>query len=511
MPITELTDPLPADAVAAEPSASTIHGRVGVVDIGSNTVRLVVYDTPSRLPIPIFNEKAQCALAANMGKTGRLSEKGVVAALATLARFARLGDAMGVAHLEIVATAAVRDARDGPAFVREAETVCGQGVHVLSGAEEARLAAVGLMNGVPDADGVLGDLGGGSLDLVGLDHGRIGAFATLSLGHLRLLEESGGDRTAARRLVDDGLKKADWLATVSGRSLYAVGGSWRAIARILIEQKNHPLHVVDNYTIGFLDALRLANLIGELSNGALEQASGIGRKRIESLPYAAIALAALLEATRPAQVVFSGFGMREGQMLELLPPDLRTQDPLISACETHAERTGRFAMHGEEILHWMSPLFNGERAADRRLRLAACLLSDIGWSEHPDYRAQHAFARVLRIPYPGLRHEDRVLLATAMLVRYKGDLDDPLVTSVRGLLDDNGSARARTIGLALRLAHTVSGGAPGLLPQCPLAMSNDHLSLSLPDPVFLSEAVERRLASLARHLGLRPRPRPAAG
>ncbi|MCW5699865.1 MAG: Ppx/GppA family phosphatase [Rhodospirillales bacterium] len=492
----------PASDANAEP-APTTPGRVGVVDIGSNTVRLVVYDTPTRLPIPIFNEKAQCALGADMGKTGRLNEKGATVALATLARFARLVQAMGVARLEIVATAAVRDASDGTDFAAEAERVCGEPVHVLSGAEEARLAAVGLLNGVPSADGVLGDLGGGSLDLVGLDDGQIGTFATLSLGHLRLKDDSGGDRTEARRLVDAGLKKIDWLDGIQGRSFYAVGGSWRALARILIEQTHHPLHVLDNFTIGFFDALRLTNLIGGLGQETLEQLSGITSRRVETLPYAAIALSAIIEAARPAKVVFSGFGMREGQMLELLPPDLRHQDPLISACETHAERTGRFAMHGQEILDWMSPLFADETEAQRRLRLAACLLSDIGWSEHPDYRALHAFERVLRIPYAGLTHDGRGLLAVAVFVRYKGNSDDPLVTSIHDFLDDDGFTRARTIGLALRLAHTLSGGAPGFLSLSPLEVGKERLTLAVPDPVFLSEAVERRFNALARHLGLK--------
>ncbi len=496
------------DAVAplsrAEPSAAA-SGRVGVIDIGSNTVRLVVYETPTRLPIPIFNEKAQCALAHDLGRTGRLSAQGVEQALRTLRRFARLADAMGVGHLEIVATAAVRDASDGPAFVGAAERAAGLAVHVLSGAEEARLAAVGVLNGVPDADGVLADLGGGSLDLVSLDAGEIGSFATLSLGHIRLSEDSGGDRGQARRRIDEGLATVSWLPQIGGRALYAVGGSWRALARIFIEQTHHPLHVLDNYRIGFFDALRLANLIGVLSPSTLDGLTGVAKRRIDTLPYAALTLAALLECARPAAVVFSGFGMREGQMLELLPAELRHQDSLISACEMHAERTGRFAMHGQEILDWMTPLFAKESKKERRLRLAACLLSDIGWSEHPDYRAIHAFERVLRIPFAGLTHPDRALLAIAVLARYGGNPDDPPVASVHGLLSEDERARARGIGLALRLAHTLSGGAPGLLPQCPLRVDRGRIDLGLPDPSLVSEAVERRLNVLARCMGLRCR------
>ena len=481
--------------------------RIGIVDIGSNTVRLVVYDAPTRLPIPIFNEKAQCALGSGIAKTGKLNPKGVTEALRSLARFVGLARAMDVKHLEMVATAAVRGASDGNDFVELAERACGVPVHVLSGAEEARLAAVGVRHSVPNADGVMGDLGGGSLDLVSLNEGEIVSFATLPLGHIRLFEASGGDRAKAREILATELANVPWLGDMSGRTLYAVGGSWRALARIFIEQTHHPLHVVDNFEIGFFDALRLTDLISGLSKNTVERLSGVAARRIDTLPAAAMALSALLEAARPSQLAFSAFGMREGQMLELLPPELQEQDPLISACESQAERTGRFAMHGEEILDWMSPLFAEEPATQRRLRLATCLLSDIGWSEHPDYRALHSYHRVLRVPYPELTHPDRAEMALAVLVRYGGDLDDRMVAPQRNLLDEDRQSRARVIGLALRLAHTLSGGAPGLLPQTRMKLKNDRLVLEIPNgkTVFLSEAVERRLKNLARSMDLKPK------
>jgi exopolyphosphatase / guanosine-5'-triphosphate,3'-diphosphate pyrophosphatase len=480
-------------------------GRVGVVDIGSNTVRLVVYETQTMSPIPIFNEKVQCALARDMSRTGRLSPRGVSEALRSLARFSRLAEAMGVSRLELVATAAVRDASDGAVFVEQVEKVSGHPVHVLSGAEEARLAAVGLLNGVPDADGVLGDLGGGSLDLVSLDGGRIGNFATFRAGHLRLAEEADWDRQRARQIIDDVLAGLPWLAEVSGRSVYAVGGSWRGLARIFIEQTHHPLHVVDNYTVNFFDALRLSRLIASVSESMLQKLTNITNRRLDTLPYAAIALSALIEIARPDRVVFSGFGMREGQMLELLPPDLKPHDSLIGACEFQARRAGRFAIHGQEMLDWMTPLFPSETAAERRLRLAICLLSDIGWTEHPDYRAHHAYQRVLRISYPGLTHPDRALMALAVFVRYGRDIADPLLNATPSLLDESRISLSRTIGLALRLAHTLSGGAPGLLAQTRLKVEKDRLILLLPadNAVFLSEAVDRRLKQLAASKGLK--------
>lgn len=498
-----LTDPRPATAPHGDPDP---HGRVGVVDIGSNTVRLVVYDVPTRLPIPIFNEKAQCGLGSGLGRSGRLNPKGVDEALRSLARFVRLAAAMGVDRLQLVATAAVRDAEDGPAFVSRVEQVCGLPVHVLSGAEEARLAAVGLLNGMPGADGVLGDLGGGSLDLVGLDMGQVDRFATLALGHLRLAEDSGGDRTKAKAILQERLATVPWLSEMGGRTVWCVGGSWRALARIFIDQTHHPLHVVDNFAIGFFEALKLSELMAQLSASTLEKLPGLAAARLTSIPYAAAALAALLHAAKPKEVVFSAYGMREGQMLELLPPATRGQDPLISACEAAAERTGRFSISGLELLDWLTPVFRLETERERRLRLAICLLSDIGWSEHPDYRALHAYHRVLRLPYPGLHHSDRAEMALATLIRYGGEEEDRMVAPVRTLLDERRLARARVAGLGLRLAHTLCGGAPGLLPQTRLRVTEKALALEVPPDaaIFLSEAVDRRFARLARALGVKP-------
>ena len=480
-------------------------GRVAVIDIGSNTVRLVVYDTPTRLPVPMFNEKAQCELGWGMAETGRLNPEGIDLALSSLERFFKLAEAMGVERMDMVATAAVRDAGDGADFTAEVERRFGVPVQVLSGAEEARLAALGLLSGVPGADGLLGDMGGGSLDLVAIDDGSFAGYATLQLGHLRLAEETGNKPKRAPGIVAGQLSTVPFLKEIKGRALYAVGGSWRAIASIFIEQSRYPLHVIDGYTLERREALKMTHLIAAMGPQAIQRIPGIQRRRAESLPYAAAALEALIEASRPRRVIFSGFGMREGQLLKGLAEELRGQDPLISGCATLAEHSGRFSIRGEEIMAWISPLFPDETPNRRRLRLAACLLADIGWSEHPDYRAEHAFHRVLRLPFAGLTHADRVLLAEAVFVRYNGDPWAALVAPVRNLLNEEQLAWGQVVGLALRFAHTLSGSAPGLLSRIALRIEAKSLVLELPGDIrsFASETVERRFKTLARALDLK--------
>lgn len=480
-------------------------GRVAVVDIGSSSLRLVVYDTPAHLPVPIFNEKADCGLARGLEFSGKLNQEGVKHARDVLARFVRLAKIMEVERLELIATAAVRDAADGLKFVEEIESTFNVTVQVLSGAEEARLSALGLLSGVPEADGLLGDMGGGSLDLIALDKGHFGANATFPLGHLRLPDAVGNDIGRAAAHVDAMLEPHDWLTDIRGRTLFAVGGSWRSLARIFIEQTNYPIHIIDRFTMSFSEIKNLAELIGGLSSESLKQMASVPRKRIETLPYAAVAMAGLLKIARPRQVVFSGFGMREGQMLKGLPPDIRSQDPLIAGCESLAARTGRFTVSGREMRNWMTPLFANETASQERLRYVACLLSDIGWTEHPDYRAEHSFYRVLRLPYAGLSHRDRAYLAKAIFVRYNGNPDEGIAAPI-GLLDESDRKHARAVGLALRLAHTISGSAPGLIDQTKLKLVKGAMVLMLPASerqVFLGDAVERRMQTLAKALGFK--------
>ncbi len=482
------------------------HGRVAVVDIGSNTVRLVVYDTPTRLPIPMYNEKALCALGRGLGTTGKLNPQGVECALSSIKRFVGLARAMGVEDLELVATAAVRDASDGPQFIADVFATTQQTVSVLSGEDEAKYAALGLLMGVPHADGVIGDLGGGSLDLVGLDNGVFNKSATYGFGHIRLSEISEGNPRRARALVFEALSELKWLKDSRGRTLYAAGGSWRSLARILINQTKHPLHVVDNFTIPAKAVLKILHVISTAGPHSLDLIPGVSSKRVETLPFAAAALESLLVVSDASMLQFSGFGMREGVLLSCLPDDMRHQDPLLAACKTMSERTGRFSVKGREMLEWMAPLFADETHEEYRLRYAACLMSDIGWNEHPDYRAEHSFIRVLRVPYAGLTHTDRALLAATVYVRGNGDLDDALIRPILGLLDDAQLSWIKVTGLALRLGHTISGSAPGVLGKTQLVINHDKLLLCIAPndrDALLSEAVQRRLKTLGRALGLK--------
>lgn len=497
-----------ADKARTKPlSPENGAGRIAIVDIGSNTVRLVVYDSLSRLPVPIFNERVTCALGRGLGKSGKLSPDGVKLAMSALTRFINLTEEMEVGQLELLATAAVREAEDGPAFAARVGKRFGRAVHVLSGDEEARLGATGVLSGVPDADGLVGDMGGGSLDLVSLNRGDFGESCSLPLGHLRIAEDSGGDVIKTRDLVDEALDRLPWLTDYRGRRVYATGGAWRALARVSITQKDYPLHVLDGYSVPVDTAIEMTRVLAGLGRKSLERITGVSRRRAETLPFAAMAMNRLLERAQPEQLVFSGYSMREGKLFEMLSDETRREDPLISACEGFARRGGRFSVHGEEVVSWLEPLFPDASADNRRLCLAAALLSDIGWADHPDYRALHSFLRVLRLPIAGLTHGDRAFLALAVFVRYDGGRRQYEVDQIRPLLTEDREHAAAVLGLALRLAHVISGGVPGLLEKTGLSLTRSNLTLGLAPnrKLFHSEAVERLFRDLAKTLDVKPK------
>jgi exopolyphosphatase/guanosine-5'-triphosphate,3'-diphosphate pyrophosphatase len=360
---------------------------------------------------------------------------------------------------------------------------------------------MGVLCGTPEADGIVADLGGGSLELVTVQDGSFGQHVTMPLGVLRLSEASGDDRAKAGAIIDKNLKAVPWLNQGKGRHLYAVGGAWRAIARICIAQTHHPLTVLDNFALDAREGLRIVELVSSQSKKSLEKVPGVSKKRIANLPLAALTLEKVIRATQPDQLVFSIYGMREGQFYRHLPESLRRQDPLLSVCRQMALMNSRFPEHGDELMAWMAPLFPDEPPHRARLRHAACLVSDIFWNEHPDYRAEQAFLRILRLPFMGVAHRDRAAIAYTIFQRYQGSDDSPHAKMAIQLLDETRLQRCRVTGLALRLAHTLSGGAPNLLRETRLYTDGGQLVLEVPagNPAFAIES-DRTFDRLARVL-----------
>lgn len=475
-------------------------GRIAVIDIGSNSIRLVVFDGLKRAFLPLFNEKVMCGLGYGLSSSGRLSEEGMASALTNLTRFTAMAWAMEVSELHMVATAAVRQAKNGPDFVAEIERQCDHKARILSGAEEARISALGVLAGLPDADGVMGDLGGSSLELVALDGGRPGTSATLNLGPLNFMENTKSPPRQVIEAIEGELDKVDWLDSIKGRGFYAVGGAWRNLARLHMEQIGYPLHVLHGYAMPREEAEAFTRLVAGLGKRSIARIPSISRRRAKTIPYAALLLGALIRRARPAQVIISAYGLREGLLFDRLPARQRRRDPLIEGAAELALVHGRFGDSdlGEALARWTDPLFPDEAPALRRLRLAACHLSDHAWREHPDYRADQALRGILHYPFVAVDHPGRAFIAVAVSTRYGGNVlaqaSDPALT----LLPASEMRRARITGLALRLAYTLSGGVRSILKKTSLVHRDGRLCLELPNDgsVPSGEMVENRLQAL---------------
>jgi exopolyphosphatase/guanosine-5'-triphosphate,3'-diphosphate pyrophosphatase len=478
--------------------------RCAVVDLGSNSVRLVVFEGRGRNPTPIFNEKAVLRLGRGLTATGRLNEEGVDQALMVMERYGAIARAMAADPFEVLCTAAVRDATNGPVFVAELQRrLPGVSIQTLSGDKEADFAAAGLLCGIPTADGVLADIGGGSLEMVRLENGLRGKAQTLRLGVIRLADRAGNDPARARGIAEAELATLPWLAEGAGRDLYLVGGAWRALARIHLAQTGYPLNMLHHYTIEREEARDLAGVIATASRRALERMPGVPRRRIEDLPFAAVVLRRLLRATMARRVIFSANGLREGWYMSQIFTEARRQDPMIAAGREMAHRYGRDPALPPALMAWTEPLFPDEADEPRRLRETACWMSDIGSHDHPEYRAEQSSLRVLRQPGIGLDHHARAFLAMVLAVRYDADPEVPFLAPARMLLGFEAARRATLLGIALRLAYTLSAGTPDLLAGTRLLVNGSLvLQLQAGTGVFAGESVTRRLERLGLALGM---------
>lgn len=485
-----------------------------VIDIGSNSVRLVVYRLEGRAIWTVFNEKVLAGLGRDLAKTGRLSPEGVVQTLQALKRFRAVLEAVNPAETFVVATAAAREALDGPHFITRVREETGFTVRVLSGEEEAHYAAVGVLAGAPHATGVVGDLGGASLELVHLSATGAGRGVTLPLGPFSLAGPGGTgngfDGERVRRLAQERL--APVAADFRTDTFHAVGGAWRNLALLHMRLSGYPLHVVHQYTISAGEALDAARLVAHQSKSSLERIEGMSKKRSETLPYAAIVLEALIEQLQLKRIEISAYGVREGLLFEAMPPRVRGLDPLIEGCGALGHRQGVADELGPALDAWIAPAFEdlpplfGDR--DRVLISAACRLADMGVRLHPDHRADLVFEQVLRAPIAGQGHAERCFLATAAHARHATNFHPPELETLERLLSPAQLKRARALGATIRLACDLSGRSPSLLGRSRLTLDSAHLIVSA-EPGFadlvLGEQTNKRANTAAQHLGLKPK------
>jgi exopolyphosphatase/guanosine-5'-triphosphate,3'-diphosphate pyrophosphatase len=474
---------------------------VAIIDIGSNSVRLVVYAGATRIPFIIFNEKVMAGLGKGVAKTGQLSDSAQDRALSGLRRFAILVRQMGVGSTRVAATAAVRDASNGAEFLQMVREL-GFKPEVLSGEEEGYMAGQGVLSAIPEADGIIGDLGGGSLELVDVANGEVLHSASTPLGVLRLngfLEKGDG---ALAKQVAKALDQTDFHKRGKGRPFYMVGGSWRALARLDMLMTDHPLPITHHYCMSTKRPAELRGEIDSLDKMDLKGVPSLSLSRVPTLPIANRLLEALADELRPSKLITSAFGIREGLLYDKLDAETRALDPLLEAAREAGRGLIRCPEHGHLLVEWIAPIFDDDPAHER-LRRGACLLSDVAWQAHPDFRAERGVDMALHGNWVGIDAPGRVLVGQALFCSFGGgrNFGD---SGVGRLCTQGELQRASLWGLAMRLGQRFSGGVAESLKRSSLSIRGEMLRLELRkgDEALYGETVERRLKALANALDL---------
>ena len=483
-----------------DPDARALK-RVGVVDVGSNSVRLVVFDGAARSPAYFYNEKIMCGLGAGLSETGKLNPKGRARALAALQRFQMLADGLLPYPLTVVATAAVRDASDGPEFCAEVEAATGLRIRVITGAEEARLSAQGVLLGWPGAYGLICDIGGSSMELAEIHDGEVGKCVTSNLGPLKLKDITGGRRGRKKHIDEVMAGLRDQMGAQRDR-LFLVGGSWRAIARVDMLRRNYPLTVQHEYRMTAKDVRETAKFIDKNDLDKIRSDCGISSARMALVPYAVDVLARLIKTFRPKDIAISSYGIREGLLYEQMPDRLRQRDPLIEAARFAEAKDARVPGFGKTLYTFVKPLFSGAPYAKMRLVKAACVLHDVSWRAHPDYRAEVCFDNATRANLGGLKHSERIFLGMALLHRYRNKRQGTHFEHLYDLLAPEKQKEAEILGKAMRFGAMLMVGEDQDIGSLRWQPRKRFLHVELPAasaPLF-GEVAQSRLMSLVNAL-----------
>ena len=488
-----------------KPSARALQ-RVGVVDVGSNSVRLVVFDGAARSPAYFYNEKIMCGLGAGMSETGRLNPEGRARARQALHRFQALAQGMGTGPVAAVATAAVRDAEDGAEFRDEVFRETGLRLAIIDGHEEARLSAQGVLLGWPGSYGLVCDIGGSSMELAEIDDGKVGKCVTSKLGPLKLRDIKGGAR-ARRQHIKSTLAALHSELGEQNNRLFLVGGSWRAIAKVDMERRGYPLHVLHEYRMSPGAVRETAKYIASSEIDDLRGRCGVSATRMALVPHAAEVLKEVVSRFKPRDIAISSYGIREGMLYEQMPQQLRDRDPLIEACRFAEAKDARVPGFGKVLFNFILPLFRAARPEQFRLVKAACLLHDVSWRAHPDYRAEVCFDNATRANLGGLKHAERVFLGLALMHRYSNKRESTRFDDLFELLGDREVHEAELLGKAMRFGAMLwlqKDAQPGEMRLFPKKKVLELRLTPEAKPMF-GEVARARFRSLADTLGAEAR------
>jgi exopolyphosphatase/guanosine-5'-triphosphate,3'-diphosphate pyrophosphatase len=476
----------------------------GVIDIGSNSMRLVVYDSLSRAPFPRFNEKSMVALGAGLDEDGNFTADVIGKALHAVRRFAAIARAMKVERLHVIATEATRKAKNGGELVDGIRTETGLETRILTGEEEAFYTATGVISGFFQPKGLVGDIGGGSLEVAEVLGDRVGERrSSMPLGAFPVKAILDADYGEAKSKIDAILQES-LPPLLTEPVFYCVGGGWRALARVHIASSKAPVSVVHGYEMPAEEARNLAKSIAKMTPEEVADLPDVPSRRIDTLPASALVLSRVLKSLKPDRVVFSAYGLREGWLFSQLDVEEQYRDPLLEGAMAIGLPAARVPEFSEALGRWTHDLFPGETQEDRRIRLSVCALTDLAWRDHDKVRAVESFRRLLQFPFIGLSHSERAYIAVAILARYGGKVDGAIKEAVETLLSASELRKAEILGRALLLGHRFSASVPDILADARLSINVDAVRLEVLNPKSIpdADAVQTRLRQFAKAAGV---------
>ncbi len=280
---------------------------IAIIDIGSNSVRLVVFESPYIGERPIFNEKVQCSLGEDLDKTGRLSEGAKQRTRQTLTGFLALSSAMNIGTIIPIATAALRDAEDGREFIAEIKAQMGLDITIISGEDEARYSGLGVLAAFPQAKGVAGDLGGGSLELATIKGGGVRDVLSMPIGVLRILGKGDGGEHYLEQHLDS--IPSEYLKQPN---FYIIGGTWRALTYAYIMAHGKKVQSIHGFRMKAEAFAAFAPTIAAQTEEELIKTYHFEHSRAKLLPAAALLMSKLLPLLQVKTVIVSTGGLRDG-------------------------------------------------------------------------------------------------------------------------------------------------------------------------------------------------------
>ena len=476
--------------------------KIAVIDIGSNSCRMVIYERSGAALIPYFNEKTMAGLGRDLSQTGRLSPSGQALALKTFHRFRAITSSLSIKDIRAVATAAVREAGDGPAFKAQAEAILGVPVKVLSGADEGHMSALGVTAGFISPQGLIADLGGTSMEIRPVKGSKSGE--SFLLGPLARADDVNLSYSKRLKEITKILNDSQFKLKGGDSQLFAVGGAWRNVAAVHMMLRNYPLRVPHGYsmTVKDVDDVIEAAELAESDKHTRELLMGVSKRRFDTLPHAALLLKALMQQIESKEVVFSAFGLRDGVAAEGVGVDGAIG--LLDAVPLFLRSSPQSLAFGRELYSFIHPFSDFFKRRETVLR-AICMMADAGARMHADHRAQLVFEQILRAPLPSLSHSERLFAAYAAASRYTFKYrEDPHYAR---LLSMRAKRRAKVLGTAMRLASVYSGRSGPILETARLTVTDKTLCMHVQHDFrdLVSETVERRLAQLAGLMKLHPR------